>query len=410
MAQENNNLQHQPETPPQETERETAGQGARAVLKTLRYLFASLRVIIVLGIILIFFQGVFYVRDYEKAMLFRFGELVAKEGSSVLESGRLYWAWPYPIDVVKRIPAFRPVSIVSEQFWPRQEKISMEGEEKASIDTASGLAPGQDGYLLTGDANIIHATWNVTYQISDAENYYMDFYSGDAGMESDTIVSSQAAERIVKYCLDNVVLKEIAQWSVEDVIRLSRQTQELASAAEEDEEGEEPTQRTFISDVVEERLRSELADFNLGIEIQQVSLTNLQPPVVTAQAFQEVLEAAQEYERAREQAETYRDERTNRAEGEAATVTAEAEAYKKRVVSSVKADRDYFLKVLEEYQDNPETMLVALYTDTVRNVLENVQDRYIINNRKEGQQEIRIQLGKQSDDRNDEDEDEDSME
>lgn len=404
MSQDNRSNQ-QRETTPEKSEQETAGQGARSVMKTLQYLFAALRVIIVLGIILIFFQGVFYVRDYEKAMLFRFGQLAAKDGSNVLESGRLYWAWPYPIDVVKRIPAFRPVSIASEHFWPRQEKVTMEGEESASIETASGLAPGKDGYLLTGDANIIHATWNVTYQITDAENYYMDFYSGDEEMEGDTIVSSQAAEKIVKYCLDNVVLKEIAQWSVEDVIRLSRQSQRMATAEENasEEEGERPPQRTFISDVVEEKLRTEIADFNLGIDIQKVSLTNMQPPVVTANAFQEVLEAAQEYERAREQAETYKNERINSAEGKAATITAEAEAYKKRVVSSVKADRDYFLKVLEEYQDNPETMLVAVYTDTVRTVLNNVRERYIINSREEGKQEIRIQLGKQPDDDNDDD-------
>ena len=123
MPQEDKNLQ-----PSSQHNSETPNRGTQAVMKTLHYVFISLRVIIGLGIILIFFQGVFYVHDYEKAMLFRFGKLVQKQGDPILQSGKLYWAWPYPIDEVKRIPANRPITVQSQQFWPRQQKINIQGK------------------------------------------------------------------------------------------------------------------------------------------------------------------------------------------------------------------------------------------------------------------------------------------
>ena len=396
MPQESKNLNTQ-----QQNSDDMPNRGTQAVMKTLHYIFVSLRFIIGIGIILIFFQGVFFVHDYEEAMLFRFGKLIKKQGSPILESGRLYWAWPYPIDEVKRIPANRSITIESSQFWPRQEKINIRGKNHAQSNKQNtGLAPGKDGYLLTGDANIIHMIWNVTYQVENAKKYYLDFFSGKDGMNNDAIISSEAAEDIVKHSLENAVLKEIAEWSIEDVIRLSRQINTTPDKAEgADQAGKVASRKrsAILSDVVEERLRSTVSELELGIDIQQVSLTNMQPPVVTAQAFREVLEAAQEYERALENAETYRNRTVNQAEGKAANIIADAKAYKKRVVSSVKADKDYFLKVFEEYQQNPETMLVALYTDTIKTVLENVKDRYIINSRKDGRQEIRINLGKHPD-------------
>ena len=55
------------------------------------------------------------------------------------------------------------------------------------------------------------------------------------------------------------------------------------------------------------------------------------------------------------------------------------------------------LKVLEEYRKNPRTMLVALHSDTVRDVLNQVKTRYVVHARGDGNQEIRLLLGPEPD-------------
>jgi regulator of protease activity HflC (stomatin/prohibitin superfamily) len=378
----------------------SGGTALLAVVKMLKWLFFGLRILIVLVVFGVAFQGVFYVREHEEAMLFRFGLLTSKAGTDgtpnyILRSGDLYWAWPYPIDVVKRIPARRPVVVETSHFWPAVTPATLQGAQEMGPGT--GLKPGQDGYLLTGDANIVHTRWSATYRITDARRYYLNFYeaSADAAGAAGNGSAASAAEDIIRSCLENAVLKEVATWSVQDVIKLSRTTEDSGDLGEATDES--PAGRAYLTERVERRLREMVAEIDVGVEIQSVNLlTSIQPPLPVRSAFQEVLNAAQEYERDRLEAETFRERRVNEALAEAAGIRAEARAYAKRVVAEVQADRGYFLKVLEEYEKNPRTMLVGLYTDTIRDVLQQAAVRYIVHEREDGRQEIRLLLGPES--------------
>ena len=147
-------------------------RGLQALVRSLHVMFGVLRVGIVIILVLALAQGMFYVKEHENAMLFRFGKLVSKEGRQVLESGDWYWGFPYPIDDVKRIPAQRSVRILTTQFWPRRDPNVLEGGDALDRE----LVPGLSGYLLTGDANIMHMLWALAYRVSDAKRYYLDFF------------------------------------------------------------------------------------------------------------------------------------------------------------------------------------------------------------------------------------------
>ena len=54
---------------------------------------------------------------------------------------------------------------------------------------------------------------------------------------------------------------------------------------------------------------------------------------------------------------------------------------------------DSSLGVLVEYQRNPETMLTALYTDAVSEVLSKVKNKYVLHTLPGGYQELRLQIG-----------------
>lgn len=370
------------------------GQGAQSVVRMLRNLFAALRILIVLVVIFAFFQGVFVVREQEQAMVFRFGRLIAKDGREILKSGRLYWAWPYPIDQVKRIPAERAVTLSTDHFWSSDQAAELRGEDQPA-DISQGLVPGEDGYLLTGDANIVHMTAQITYRIADAKKYYLDFFEGESASvqkTGDEIVTSEAAEAIVRNCLENAILKETAGWTVDDIIKRSR-----PAVVRERGQQEAAPQGDYLSNAIQTRVEKLVARMDVGIEIDKVTLTNVRPPIATADAFQRVNDAIQERDTMLKEAQTYEDRVVNKAESELAKIMARARAYQKRVESSVRADLDYFRKVLDEYESNPETMLVALYTDTIRDVLKKAKDRYVIHARQNGDQEIRLLVGPEPD-------------
>jgi len=232
----------------------------------------------------------------------------------------------------------------------------------------------------------MHTTWSVTYRVADAKKYYLAFYEGAATRDAEGTVGDtdlRAAEIIVRSCLEGAVLQEVATWRVDDVRVLSRA---LAGASAGGE-------RVRLSDAVRTRLEGLIGKLDLGVEIQEVSVTNVQAPAATLAAFREVNDAANEYSKGIEDARAYSERVQFEAEARASEIVADAQAYRTRVVASVEADRGYFLKVLEEYRKNPETMLVALYSDTIRDVLNQVKSRYIVHARADGRQEVRLLLG-----------------
>jgi len=372
-------------------ELEGVGEGLHALVRTLHVLFFCLRLLIVFIFVYLIFSGVFYVKEHEEGMLFHFGKLCPKDGKEVLTSGKWYWAWPYPIDRVKRVEAQRSVTIVTMQFWPHSDanQIKSLDDDQPFIAEGNSLVPGKDGYLLTGDDNIMHLVWTITYRVKDAKRYYLNFLDSteathagqnhDVGQHEENI-RKRSAEGVIENLLSSAVLSEVASWPVENVITVSRrETTERAGGS--------------LAAAVKERVTNLVDQVDLGIEVQQVSHSEVLWPKATQAAFLRMNEADLVYRMTIDQAEAYQKRVEAEADGEAAAIIADAEAYRTRVVESVKAEAAYFETVLDEYNKNPETMLVALYTDAIRDVMNQIETKYIIRSKADGRQEIRLQIG-----------------
>ena len=367
---------------------EEAGQGLQSLVRMLRVLFFLLRILIILTFVYVLFSGVFFVRENEEAMLFRFGRLRRKGGSEILKSGKSYWAWPYPIDRVKRVPVQSSLTLeTKELFWPIIDPNRIDSP-KAPTDPGTmdlALRPGEGGYLLTGDANIMQMRWSITYRVSNAKKYYLDFYDDSETKSARSSGSREkerkrGAEAIITNVLGSAVLAEVATWPVESVRVVSR----------DDADGGE---KETLAAAVRHRATELLDELDLGIEVQGVSLIDVQPPPATQAAFNEVNDAAQEGQTLIDRAHADYNSIVPRADGEAAKIIAEAKGYRTRVVESVKAEKAYFETVLAEYEKNPETMLVALYTDAIRDVLNQVDSKYIVHSRGDGRTQVRLLLG-----------------
>lgn len=368
-------------------------EGMRSLVSMLGVLFTALRLVIIVVLVCLVFGGMFYVQSHEEAMLFHFGKLTVRDGQEVLKSGQLYWAFPYPVDAVKRVPAQKSITITSNQFWPKIDANrlqELQGQAPPpSGGPGSGLRPGEDGYLLTGDANIMHMVWTLTYRVVDPKKYYLNFFEDPANADGSAKTAKEArgVESLIESVLADAVLNEVGTWNVEDVFRRYG----AAGAVAGDAPVKQESLSTFVRQRVIERLTK--TELDVGIEVQQVSLVEVQPPVSTQQAFKEVFASATDYRAEIDRAVAYEKKVVTEAEGKASQTISEARAYQTRVVESVKASKGYFEKVLAEYEKNPKTMLVSLHADAMRDVLAKADSRYVVHSAPNGRQEVRLMLG-----------------
>lgn len=330
------------------------GEGTQALIRTMRLGFFCLQGLMVVLTVAYLLSGQFIVGPDEQAFVLQFGAVAGQKGEQVVESGKWHWAWPKPVDRVVRVPVGQSRTITSTQFWYEEENTILAKSTQSTPPPDGPLRAGQDGYLLTGDSNICHSRWSLTYMISDPIAYYHRYAE---------------PEEATRRALDNAVLKEVAGQSVDTV--LYGRSEQLRIR-------------------VEERVKKLVDELDIGVEVRLVTYDRKIPPRATIAAFNQVIEAGMERSQKVSQARKERNEILQKARGEAASLRAEALSYKKRVVAAVEADAVYFGRILEQYRKAPSTMLLTLYTNTLRNVLGRSVN-YI--NRVDPGDEVRVLIG-----------------
>ena len=89
-------------------------------------------------------------------------------------------------------------------------------------------------------------------------------------------------------------------------------------------------------------------------------------------AFDDVLKAGQERERAKNEAEAYANDVIPRAVGSASRLKEESEAYKARIVAQAAGDGQRFRSVLAEYQKAPQVTRDRMYLEAMQQIYGNV--------------------------------------
>jgi membrane protease subunit HflK len=89
-------------------------------------------------------------------------------------------------------------------------------------------------------------------------------------------------------------------------------------------------------------------------------------------AFDDVLKAGQERERAKNEAQAYANDVIPRAVGTASRLGEEAAAYKARIVAQSQGDAQRFAAVLTEYQKAPQVTRDRMYIESMQQIYSNV--------------------------------------
>jgi modulator of FtsH protease HflK len=204
-----------------------------------------------------------------------------------------------------------------------------------NIVPATGL---RESSMLTEDENIVDIKFVVQYRLSDARAFL--FESRDP---------------------DLAVLKA-AETAVREVVGKMRMDAVLA----EERDQIAPRVRTLMQTILDR--------YNVGIDVVAVNLQQggVRPPEQVQAAFDDVLRAGQERERAKNEAEAYANDVVPRARGTASRLIEESEGYKARISAQAQGDAQRFKSVLAEYQKAPQVTRDRLYTETMQQIYGNV--------------------------------------
>lgn len=329
--------------------------GREALADALRVSFRLLLWTMALIAVAYMLSGVFIVQEHQRAYVLVFGK-VTGIGAERVKGPGLHWTWPKPIAEIVRVPAERIQSIEIDTLW--FEETPGTAWEPGRRPTHPSLRPDRDGYVLTGDANIIHARWSLRYTVRDPEIF---------------LFGVADAETILRKEMDRAATLVAQQWTVDRVLR-------------RDIEG--------FRAAVDQILRDRLHLNPIGFQIHRLDLIAVTPPGQVAAAFEAVIEAEQERSRTISAARAHSARVANEAIGDAGRLASEAQADRQRTISVAEADADFFLAVLEAYTQTPAIIAQTLWQDRIRELMRRVDAQYLVHERRDGgQQELRLQLG-----------------
>ena len=325
---------------------------SQALSDALRSSFAIIRVLMV-GLVLVFLaSGFFTVGPQEKAVKLRFGRPVG-EGDKMLLGPGAHWAFPYPIDEVVKIPMGVMQSVQSSVGWyATTPALEASGQEPPP---GPSLNPARDGYLLTGDANVIHVRGNLAYHIREPGLQYAFGFSD--------------ASNLVQNAFNSAMVYAVSRYKVDDVL-----TRDFAGFRE----------------LIQRRLGELIEQQQIGIVVDQIDLQKM-PPRFLKDDFEAVTRAEANRGKVLNDARSYESQKINTARANANARRAMAEGDRARLVQSVAAEAERFTHLLPQYRSNPELFMRQYRSETVNRVWTNAQEKWIV---RPGQQ-IRTQVDRQ---------------
>ena len=302
-------------TPPNEPSGTGPGGSGRGPfgqdLKAVKFAATIAGVVIVL---IWFGSGFFIVQEGQQAVITQFGKY-----HSTLGAG-FNWRMPYPIQRHELV------------FVTQIRSIDV---GRDMVIKATGL---RESAMLTEDENILEMKFAVQYRLTDARAYLFE-------SKNPTDAVTQAAETAAR-----------------EVIGKMR----MDAALSED--------RDQIAPRIREIMQVVLDQYKVGIEVVAINLEQggVRPPEQVQSAFDDVLKAGQERERAKNEAQAYANDVVPRAVGAASRLKEEADGYKARIVAQAEGDAQRFKALYAEYQKAPQVTRDRMYIDAMQQIYSNV--------------------------------------
>lgn len=312
-------------TPPPEPQHLT--ESTSPTLSALRSSIQFLRWGLAALVLVYLTSGITIVGSDERALVLRLGQLMPK-----VHGPGLLFAFPQPIDEVIRVPATR-VQEMTLDAWAAPPLLASGFE---AMETAS-LHPVDDGYVLTGDQNIVHALFSVRYRVADSVAYALGTRDHDG---------------LLRLALQTGATVALQTIGVDDALG----------------RGQDELRRRCL-----EEANAEIERLGLGVELLGWEIGEITPARQVLPSFQEVVSAQVEARTLLEEANSYAGSQRPLAEGQAYRITQSAEADAARQLAKAKGETTAFTALLQSYRIDPDGTRTRLFLETIEAILPRLQ-------------------------------------
>jgi len=404
MAEENK--QSDKELQPQGSDKsgiEELDAAGKSLSEALRISFIILKAIMAVLILAFLASGFKMLESDEQALVLRFGKIRGVGEEKVLNPRtRPYWIFPYPVDMMVKIPVEKKVDLTMRSFWYYQSPERMLNE--ASIEKTRilpELDPLRDGYCITrserqdeiitgssgSDYNIVHCKWQLTYQINDPVNFFKNVYVKDVKPGEDYFdVIAESIKPLLQNLFEDAIVTATVNYTIDDIIY---------------------EQVARLTEHIKKLLQEKLDATESGIKVVQIQLTDKTWPLQVDAAFNALVTASQDRQTKINESRTYAESTLNTVAGPVAEELfaalqdentseetkellwsqlagttqgkiAEARAYRMKVVADARASVEYLQQLLPEYRKRPKLVIQKIYQDAIERIFHNVDEIFVI--------------------------------
>ncbi|MGE4631159.1 MAG: FtsH protease activity modulator HflK [Pseudohongiellaceae bacterium] len=187
--------------------------------------------------------------------------------------------------------------------------------------------------MLTTDENIIDIAVTVQYRILDPVNYIIAVENPERSLDN-------AAESAIRHVVGGNYMDQILT-----------------------------TGRARVADDVQDRLQDYMDMYTTGIMVSQVNVVDAQPPDAVRPAFDDVIRAREDEQRAQNEAQQYSNQIIPTARGNAQRQIEQANAYREEAIARAQGDASRFKQLLTEYIKAPVVTRQRLYIESMEDVM-----------------------------------------
>jgi membrane protease subunit HflK len=295
-------------------------KGFQTFTQILHYIIKYFKWIVIFAIILMALSGIYRVQGNEAALVLRFGKLTGDTPEKQIKKPGLHFALPFFVDEVIKIP----VHTIHER------------DIATHFGAANGLIDNnveKNGYLLTGDNNVVLINVKIKYQIKDPVQYILS--ASDPGKTIDGVVSGEMTRAITHMDIDSV----LSSGRADLMLILLNNTQLI------------------------------IDELKLGVSITDVELTGIIPPAETIRYFEAVRDAAVTKQTVIQQALQHSSVQILNAQAQASTAKQNAIAEQNAKLIRARDEMAEFYGLYGQYERNPQIILAGTFRQRAAAVL-----------------------------------------
>lgn len=294
--------------------------------RIISFIMIAIVVLILLG------TSFYQIETYELGIIKRFGRFERTTTPG------LHWKIPFGIETLDKVVTEQ---VFKEEFGFQTVRSGIESEFSSSKNP-------EESRILTGDLSIAVVEWVIHYKKADPVKYLFNIRNVEGTIRD----VSEAVMRLV-----------VGDGSIDEVITKNRQE---------------------ISIQVKEKMQAILDQYDTGIKIMNVELTDVNPPEPVRPSFNEVNTARQEMQKMENEAWEAYNKIIPKAEGDAEKTIQEAEGYKLNRLNRAQGDAERFLAVWKEYNLTKDVTRRRLYLETLQEILPKVNKKFIVDDQQKG--------------------------